>query len=132
MKYTLSFLALWILLLPACQLTKSSHKSKDENFIAFYQRFHRDSLFQMERLAIPVDGYAIEGGSIQSWQREKWAMHKNGLTDMDTTIYTTQRVMEPQLIRERIFQANSSMLIERHFSLREKKWFLTFYLYVFL
>lgn len=129
MKYSLPFLLLCVLSFSACLVGK---RGGGENFSAFYQRFHRDSLFQMERLADPVDGYAIEGGSIQSWQTNQWAMHKNGLSDVDSTLYRTERIVEPQLVRERIFLPNSSMLIERHFSLREKKWFLTFYLYVFL
>ena len=129
---TLLFLALLAIGLLSCtsRLQKASHKA--ENFEGFYQRFHKDSLFQMRRVQFPVDGYSIEGGQINAWSSEDWAMHKNGLSAIDTTVYRTERRVKEQEVRERIYQANSGMLIERHFRLIDYRWYLTFYLYVFL
>lgn len=100
--------------------------------MSFYQRFHQDSLFQIQRTRFPLDGYAIEGGNISPWKKEEWIMHKNGLENIDSQIYQTQRIERPGLMQEKIYQQDSGVLIERHFSLLQNRWFLTFYLYVFL
>ena len=115
----------------ACQGLKKSAASV-EDYQGFYQRFHRDSLFQLQRVRFPLDGYSIEGGQIKAWSEQDWVMHKNGLEQMDTSIYQTERYERHGHIHERIFQPNSGVMIERHFSLLNQQWFLTFYLYVFL
>lgn len=116
----------------ACQGTKKVSAKKQESFDVFYQRFHRDSLFQIERVRFPLNGYAIEGGRVSSWSKAEWVMHKNGLEAIDTAIYQTERFTQHEVLQERIYQADSGVLIERHFSLLQNQWFLTFYLYVFL
>ena len=118
-------------LLGSCSgLQKSSKRAED--FTSFYQRFHRDSLFQVQRVRFPVNGYAIEGGRISAWTKEDWSMHKNGLEQIDTSVYLTERYERHGIIQERIYQTDSGVLIERHFSKFQNQWFLTFYLYVFL
>ncbi len=117
----------------ACSPKASYRSSKgNENFEGFYQRFHQDSLFQVSRTRFPLDGYSIEGGRIEGWEPEQWVMHKNGLEVIDTSIYLTERRLNPGEVRERIYQAQGGMLIERHFRLIDRRWWMTFYLYVFL
>lgn len=132
MKNTFYLLLFAMTFWSACTSSRSGQISKGEDYFVFYQKFHQDSLFQVERVRFPLDGYSIEGGQITSWDENSWVMHKNGLADIDTSIYKTERNTRFGVIQERIYLPNSGMLIERHFSLLNKKWFLTFYLYIFL
>lgn len=106
--------------------------SAPEDFMQFYQRFHRDSLFQRSRVRFPLDGYRIEGGRITAWSGADWAPHRNGLEAIDTTVYRIERLRGEGEIREKIYQDQGGLLIERHFRLLDQRWWLTFYLYVFL
>lgn len=123
---------LCLIFLSACHSSKQSLHSSPEAFLPFYERFHQDSLFQVQRVLFPLDGYSIEGGRITSWSLEDWAMHKNGLNNIDTAVYKTERIEHPGKIKERIYQPHSGVLIERQFSLVKNKWFLSLYLYIFL
>jgi hypothetical protein len=55
-----------------------------EDFNAFYDRFHRDSAFQMEHISWPLSGApsafdtTFQGKDISgfTWAQEDWVMHK--------------------------------------------------------
>lgn len=51
-----------------------------DDFLAFYNQFHEDSIFQMEHINFPLKGIkAIEdtgGGEEYSYSKEEWIIHK--------------------------------------------------------
>ena len=53
-----------------------------EEFLSFYDRFHSDSLYQIEHILFPLQGQKFRGSEEEwvdenfKWQKETWRMHK--------------------------------------------------------
>lgn len=89
MRY-LTFLAfIWLGL--ACKNvspeTSTSNVAQDlpeelKNFALFYEKFHGDSLFQIEHITFPLEGLPVQADSAAimdnsfRWKQEDWVMHK--------------------------------------------------------
>lgn len=100
------------------------------DFLAFYERFHQDSAYQMEHIVFPLQGF---DGSIDStgqpdpafrWQREDWALHR----PIDTTNFRQGIApIDDKLIIERIQHKSGSYTIERRFAKMSGEWKLIYY-----
>ncbi len=60
---------------------ESEEEGLPPDFLAFYQRFHDDSLYQLEHIIFPLQGIPAEADSATivdgrfRWQKEDWIMH---------------------------------------------------------
>ena len=105
-------------------------KLESEIFDSFYLKFHQDTLFQINRIVFPLDGYnlnnenAFNSNSNFKWNRKEWTYHKLIKFDMqfkkETTIHGDSAI-------EKIYIPNSGFEIIRKFSKVKGKWFLVFY-----
>lgn len=130
-RWIIAFCSLALMTL-ACTGTKKASLGQQEDFQSFYQRFHSDSLFQADRLRLPIQGYKIEGQSIKRWSQANWLMHKNGKGQIDENIYDIKQTILNNRVYEQITIPNSTFLMERHFENEKGKWMLTYCLEIFI
>lgn len=107
-----------------------------ERFDVFYQRFHKDSLFQLSRVKFPLPGVNTEVDHVWKqkygadpvnyhWTKQDWPMHRL-LTD--TVTYKIRRRKEKGMLVEDIYIPDSDFLFTRKFRLLDGKWFLVYML----
>ena len=55
-----------------------SNKRKNiiEDFDRFYDKFHKDSIFQISRIKFPLDGAKFDSGEEMKWSINNWTMLK--------------------------------------------------------
>jgi hypothetical protein len=134
---TVSIFALSLLIFgESCK--KKSSLNRDEkgalpkDFVSFYDKFHKDSAYQMAHITFPLDGYpthvdssVLENGGYR-WQKEDWKMHR--LENFNDSLFTRQ-FDHPvdELVVEVVKQNNTPFGILRRFYKRGDEWFLIFY-----
>lgn len=105
------------------KLTK--HTVPSESFDSFYNKFHKDSLFQLSRVTFPLKGYAMDTSeNIMVWKKENWIMHKNTTQEMDTSIFKVETEKSPHLYKEKIYIEGGGYSSERVFQKVNGKWYL--------
>jgi len=112
--------------------SSSSVSTTEDDFDAFYKKFHEDSLFQMSHIVFPLDGLPnnvsdsiLAIGKFQ-WQKEDWIMHK----PFDATSEEFIREVDKQsnsLVVEFIRMTTGEYGMERRFAKLGGKWFLIHY-----
>lgn len=105
------------------------------DFRTFYQRFHADSLFQVQHISWPLPGQTTEEtpeGELRRkstyWERETWRFQR--AVDFSAGEFKQQlRTVEGQYIVERIsYAAAPNYALERRFMRRsDGEWELVYY-----
>ena len=128
---------------PKTLIRKTSNedlKTTIESFPDFYNRFHTDSVFQLNRISFPLPGFNsevhfsnLENASIQIidgekvnyyWSKENWITHKP--IELTSNIRSEQEKSDSMII-ERIYIPDSEFEIKRIFKLLRSNWFLVYY-----
>jgi len=110
----------------------SSEASKPDNgFLVFYDRFHSDSVFQMEHIVFPLEGIPPrpEDGIIPDdfrWQKDDWIIHKL-FDSMDGTYVQYIKEVGPGLVVDQIKDAAGTYGMQRRFAKMGDDWFLIYY-----
>ena len=131
----LLFPFLLVLTLGACNGTAAEQDdevSALREFAQFYERFHQDTAFQVERVLFPLPGLPREAdsslitdGSFR-WTRENWRMQKP--INFQESQFEQQLVrVSKDLIIEKIINKEYGLQIERRFSRLEDGWHLIYY-----
>lgn len=126
MLKNLSIFCLFILL-SSCNNNGTIPKDSTgkEDFQAFYEAFHKDTIFQFQRIEFPLGGLNSEGLPT-TWTEENWKWHRpiELPADQHKIIHQGSDVF----VKERILIQNA-FLMERNFSYDDKaqKWLLTYY-----
>jgi hypothetical protein len=112
------------LLAQACSRGIPKDDKGREDFKAFYDKFHKDSLFQLER--IDFDALNVQEGRFEEkYKAETWTMLKHPAKDDDVVTEIQERADD--LIKVYMVYGNS-FLLERHFNLNpQKQWIMTYY-----
>ncbi len=105
-------------------------QGNSEDFEEFYARFHEDSLFQIERVAFPLNGESsfLDDGNrhIKFWYLDEWQMqHSYDLND--TLGYEQNMISIADTMIVDVIYTSEAIGVTRYFSLRDGKWNLTFY-----
>ena len=107
-------------------------KELPADFLAFYDKFHQDSAYQMAHIIFPLEGYPAQVDSATvaegtfRWYAETWRMHKMaGFTSTDFTRTFEEKL--PGMINETILQNGSPYGMFRRYYKRGDEWFLIFY-----
>ncbi len=109
--------------------TKKSKAVKYENYNTFYNRFHRDSLFQMSRVKFPIGGYFTDTvGEERTWSKTNWIMHRSKIQEADTSIYKVNIESATTVKKEELFIEGGGFKVERKFQRINGKWFLVYYI----
>lgn len=96
----------------------------DGEFVKFYNEFHKDSMFQLDHIAFPLQNNHDESIG-EFWNRENWVRH-NTFTDMDGMFRRDFEVLG-NIVIEKIIDANGFFEMERRFANLSAGWNLIFY-----
>jgi len=116
------------------------------DFVEFYNRFHTDSLYQMEHIIFPLEGLPNslgdgdttnsmgqgagnrEQGSAKRfyWKREEWKKH-NHFTDPSGQFDHWYQVLDERLIEHWVQMKRTDMVIHRRFAKLDNGWYLIYY-----
>ena len=133
--YPLIFSLPMILLLTNCKQKAASAAQLTEmpsDFVAFYENFHSDSIFQIEHIQWPLDGMrAIEIDSVRhmmetEWQPSEWLMHKP--VDFSSGQFKREMVwLDSTFVTEFVRYTAADYGLERRFSKAGGEWLLIYY-----
>lgn len=107
-------------------------EQKFGDFEAFYERFHRDSLFQMAHIIFPLQGLPQRADSSVLvtgdfyWQQEDWIMHR----DFNFQGSDFDRSFTPigdNVLVEKIVHKNGELGMIRRFARMDGDWYLIYY-----
>ncbi|MGK0389108.1 MAG: hypothetical protein ACI94Y_001844 [Maribacter sp.] len=110
----------------------SSNYSDDDGFDGFYERFHKDSVFQMERITFPLQGLPGMADSMlvnygeYHYKKAGWRLLHHIEWD---TVTNFQRVLEPTglgVVNEYICTIDK-FCISRRFAKLSNGWHLIYY-----
>lgn len=114
------------------QLTAISLEDTNKDFRTFFEKFHSDSLYQIQHVAQPLNGIpamvkdeSLLDGSYE-WSRDNWVMHKpfNNIGDEYSRSYI---VVDKQNVIENIKHNASNFGMERRFTKKDGEWYLSYY-----
>lgn len=103
-----------------------------EGFTEFYQRFHADSLFQIEHIVFPLQGLPDDADSLTivtdnfRWQMEDWRMQR----PFDFEMSDFRREILPvneNMVVEKIVHTSGEMGMVRRFAKVAGEWHLIYY-----
>ena len=123
--FPMLMLALWV----------SACRSKEEpysDFVAFYEKFHKDSLFQVAHIQWPLEGLpsdadslTIESGDFK-WTQDNWIMHRP--LNMESGEYKRDfQPIGPDIMMEKILSADGSYGMIRRYAKMGNDWYLIYY-----
>jgi hypothetical protein len=133
--------AAFLLILLACTSSCSNKAGNEaqnempvyesEEFTTFYDRFGKDSLFQLEHTVFPLEGMKRPLDSLDvpdpsfRWEKEEWIMHKT-YDDMEGT-FSREFMDLGGLVIERISDESGKYTMERRFGKLSDGWNLIYY-----
>ena len=118
--------------LSSCSLIKnnqthdSGNKTAIEDFDAFYDKFHSDSIFQMSRIKFPLTGFLVDGLKQEKWNEKNWSALKTKVYDVDTTLYRTDYIKTYKSFIEKVWIKDSGFFVEYRFKVIKRKWYLVY------
>lgn len=102
-----------------------------DEFLEFYERFAKDSLFQLEHIVFPLEGIKAPKDSTDvirpdfKWQKENWIIHKP-FDDMGGTF--SRELMDINgIVIELISDNTGQFTMERRFGNLSSGWHLIYY-----
>ncbi|MEK7253858.1 MAG: DUF4348 domain-containing protein [Bacteroidota bacterium] len=117
---------------PPPPLEVTAAQSMPEGFTEFYQRFHADSLFQIEHIVFPLQGLPDDADSLTivtdnfRWQMEDWRMQR----PFDFEMSDFRREILPvneNMVVEKIVHTSGEMGMVRRFAKVAGEWHLIYY-----
>lgn len=114
-------------------LSLACRRSPDyRDFVAFYERFHADSVFQKAHVQFPLaglpdnaDSTLLRNGHFQ-WEAATWKIHRS--IDFSGGEFTRQiQTLGDGLIIERILHRSARFAMERRFARINDEWMLIYY-----
>lgn len=112
---------------PALQKeTSGSSAKREENFDNFYQRFHKDSLFQISRVQFPLKGQKFNLKGTSAWKKETWMMIKGTANEVDKADFNVKTIKKPDSYFEGIYCKNCGFSFEMEYRLINGRWYLVY------
>ena len=111
---------------------EAENEGLPSDFLAFYQRFHDDSLYQLEHVVFPLQGLPADADSATivngkfRWQREGWAMH-HPIEDAGTQFSRSMKKITDEMVIENIKVAGGQYGMQRRWSKSDDDWYLIYY-----
>lgn len=96
----------------------------DSAFIKFYNRFHSDSIYQLQHIQFPLSKNS-QGAIGENWQKDNWVIH-NRFSDMGG-MFKRDLVPIGSMVVEKIIDANGFFEMERRFADLSDGWKLIYY-----
>lgn len=101
-------------------------------FADFYQKFHSDSIFQMEHIVFPLEGLPDNADSLTlanqdyRWLPENWRMQRQ--FDFEMSEFKREIIpLNENMVLERILHQSGEFGMVRRFALVGDEWHLIYY-----
>ena len=123
----LLLVAITTLSVMSCQNETPSVKGNVEDFEQFHDKFLTDSLFQMSRIAFPLQGakstFLPDSLKTNFWVEEEWNMHRKveGLKDYE------HKIIQQEDIVVEVFYDEIGGGIQKNYMAIDGKWQLVYY-----
>src|SRR5690606_1749984 len=122
--------SLFLLILGCDESVKQNSKCKEkiaiENFNTFYDKFHKDSLFQISRIKFPLEGVYVDSKGEKEWSARNWTMLKIKIFDVDTSEYKVKIQRTDTTFYQKFWLDSSGFWGEYKFQSLNNKWFLIY------
>lgn len=125
---------LFIFLIAGCKqdkrLSAEDARHLPADFISFYERFHRDSVYQMAHIQFPLDGLPSQADSsmtgLYKYTVDNWTFQTlKGFNETD--FIRRFEIPIPELVNESIIQKGVGFGTYRRFYKRSGEWKLIYY-----
>lgn len=103
-----------------------------QDFVLFYDKFHSDSLYQLEHILFPLEGLPPDTDSITAnsgnfrWQRKDWILHKH-FDSMEGNFSQQFVPMGDAMVIEQIRHTQAAYGMQRRFAKMDGEWQLIYY-----
>lgn len=111
----------------------SAQDTLPQDFITFFDRFHRDSAYQMEHIIFPLEGLPNAQGDLDSipttryfWQRADWKLH-HPFTDPSQQFEQWFEMFNDRIIEHWVHMKGTNLYLHRRFAKLEDGWHLIYY-----
>ncbi len=131
MYHPISKISILFLVAVAALAIACNRSGSDKDFEVFYERFLRDSLYQMEHITWPLEGIPDNVGSEEEaagfrWERKDWIMHRP--FDESTGFRSEFTPISEDLVIERIVHESGDYgMLRRYARLGDEGWQLIYY-----
>lgn len=133
MRYSLLFFL--FLTLASCKdkaiLDEAAASTLPADFVAFYERFLQDSLYQMEHINFPLEGIPDNVSNYPNytqgfrWDQSEWVMHR--AIQKDSTGFSSSFSQLGPIIIEELLHESGQYGMLRRFSNNGDEWRLIYY-----
>jgi hypothetical protein len=124
LRLTLTIISLAVCCFISCNSGRSkvSNTAKIiEDFDQFYEKFHKDSAFQMSRLKFPLQGHNEFGNK---WTVDNWDIMKSKIYEVDKSQFKVEFKKTEKIFFQKVWIDGSGFSSECRFELVNGKWFL--------
>lgn len=104
-----------------------------EDFVKFYDRFHTDSMYQLDHIVFPLEGLPHSTGDGDTtdtkrffWNREGWKKH-NHFNDPSGQFEHWYEVIGDRVIEHWLLMRGTKMVMRRRFAKLDDEWYLIYY-----
>jgi len=104
-----------------------------DDFVAFFDRFHTDSAYQMAHIMFPLEGLPTSTGDGDTltttryyWQKADWKIHRR-FTDPGHDFEQWYEVLNDRVIEHWILMKGTNLHMKRRFAKLEDGWYLIYY-----
>lgn len=115
---------------PEVHVEENYEQQLPDDFHSFYDKFHTDSIFQLERTQFPLKGLTQSSDSTKVadeilWQKEDWQLHR----PFDNQGGTFERTFSnlQGIVSEYISANNGLFSLEKRYAKLAGKWHLIYY-----
>lgn len=109
---------------PKTESESSNNLKRGEDFESFYNKFLKDSAFQISRVQFPLKGQQSHLKGTNAWKKEKWIMIKAKASEVDRSVYNVKTVKKDDYYFEGIYCKNCVFSFEMEYRLINGKWYL--------
>ncbi|MEL6862910.1 MAG: hypothetical protein AAFP19_00765 [Bacteroidota bacterium] len=113
-------------------IAQTNTANNPQDFDVFFERFHTDSLYQIEHVLFPLQGLPPDVDSITLaegrfyWQKSDWRMHRP-FDDMDGTFIRELIPFGDDIMLEQIKDNSGQYGMQRRFAYFDDGWQLIYY-----
>ena len=105
-----------------------------QDFEEFYDRFHSDSLYQLDHIVFPLEGLPHSTGDGDTtdvtkrffWQREGWKKH-NHFNDPSGQFEHWYEVKGDRVVEHYLQIKGTKIVMHRRFAKLDDEWYLIYY-----
>jgi hypothetical protein len=107
-------------------LGKDSIIFVSEDFRAFYQRFIRDSAFQLQHIKFPLKGAYSDYNGDESWKKDQWPYLLCDILAKESQEDSTSVIQDSSTFFYGTYCVDCGFSFEMKFRKIKQKWFLTY------